>query len=67
MVWNIIDHAKFQADDVYLPNLAIKPFVQYGAGVQKRWGDRVTGFAEAMIRNGGRNGIALQFGFRISI
>ena len=67
MVWNIIDHAKFQADDVYLPNLAIKPFVQYGAGVQKRWGERVTGFMEAMIRNGGRNGIALQFGFRISI
>ncbi len=67
MVWNVIDHAKFQADDVYLPNLAIKPFVQYGAGVQKRWGERVTGFMEAMIRNGGRNGVALQFGFRISI
>ena len=67
MVWNIIDHAKFQADDVYLPNLAVKPFVQYGAGIQKRWGERVTGFFETMIRNGGRNGVALQFGLRISI
>lgn len=67
MVWNLIDKAKFQADDVYLPELSVKPFVQYGAGVQKRWGDRVTGFLEAMIRNGGRNGIALQFGFRIKI
>ena len=67
MVWNIIDHARFQANDVYLPDLSIKPFVQYGAGIQKRYGDRFTGFLEAMIRNGGRNGIALQFGLRISI
>ena len=67
MVWNIIDKSNFQANDVYLPSLAIKPFVQYGVGIQKRWGDRFTGFLEGMIRNGGRNGIALQFGFRISI
>ncbi len=67
VVWNIIDSAKFKANDVYLPDLAIKPFVQYGAGIQKRWGDRVTGFFETMIRNGGRNGVALQFGLRISI
>lgn len=67
MVWNIIDHARFQANDVYLPDLSVKPFVQYGAGIQKRYGDRFTGFLEAMIRNGGRNGIALQLGFRISL
>ncbi len=67
VVWNIIDSAKFQANEVYLPDLSIKPFVQYGAGVQKRWGDRVTGFFEAMLRNGGRNGVALLFGFRFSI
>ena len=67
MVWNIIDHARFQANDVYLPDLSVKPFVQYGVGVQKRYGDRFTGFLEAMIRNGGRNGIALQFGLRISL
>lgn len=67
MIWNIIDDTKFKANDVYLPELSIKPYVQYGAGVQKRWGDRVTGFLEAMIRSGGRNGIALVFGLRISI
>ena len=66
MVWNIIDDTKFRANDVYLPELSVKPFVQYGAGIQKRWGDRVTGFLEGMIRNGGRNGIALLFGIRIS-
>ena len=67
VVWNVIDHAKFQANDVYLPNISTEPFVQYGAGMQKRYGDRVTGFFETLIRNGGRNGIALLFGIRISI
>lgn len=67
MVWNVIDHAKFQANDVYLPNISVEPFVQYGAGVQKRWGERITGFFETMIRNGGREGVALMFGLRISI
>ncbi len=67
MVWNIIDDTKFMANDVYLPQLSVKPYVQYGAGIQKRWGERVTGFLEAMIRNGGRNGIAFQFGIRVSI
>ena len=67
MVWNVIDSTKFKADDIYLPNLSIKPFVQYGAGVQKRFGDRVTGFFETLLRNGGRNGVCLQFGLRMSI
>lgn len=66
MNWNIIDKTKFQADNVFLPNLSVKPFVQYGIGIQKRWGERLTGFAEAMLRNGGRNGVALQMGFRLS-
>ena len=67
VVWNIIDKTKFKANDVYLPDLSIDPFVQYGAGIQKRWGDRATGFFETMLRNGGRNGVALLFGIRISI
>lgn len=28
------------------------------------WGERFTGYGQAMVRNGGRNGIALSFGFR---
>ena len=67
VVWNLIDNAKFKANDVYLPNLSVRPFVQYGAGVQKRFGDRVTGFFETLIRNGSRDGVALQFGIRFSI
>lgn len=33
-------------------------------GVQRTWGERLTGFGQAMIRNGGRNGVAFTFGFR---
>lgn len=47
-----------------MPQIGIDPYVQYGIGLQKRIGDRFTGFCQAMIRNGGRNGIALSFGFK---
>ena len=36
-------------------------------GLQKRAGERFTGFGQTMVRNGGRNGIALSFGFRLAL
>ena len=65
--WNIIDKTKFKVNDIYLSDLSVKPYVKYGAGIQKRFGERLTGFFEAMIRNGGRNGVGLQLGLRFSI
>jgi outer membrane autotransporter protein len=67
MVWNIMDKTDFHANDVPLPEMSVKPYFQYGLGVQKRWGERFTGFGQFMIRNGGRNGIALSAGFRWAI
>lgn len=67
MIFNIMDVQKFQANDVQLPQMSISPYIEYGLGVQRRWGERFTGFGQAMLRGGGRNGIALQFGFRIAI
>ena len=64
MVWNIMDKTHFHANDVALPQMSVKPYFQYGVGIQKRWGERFTGFLQAMVRNGGRNGIALSAGFR---
>lgn len=64
MVWNIMDQTKFSANDVSLPDLSIKPYIQYGLGLQRRWGERFTGYGQALVNSGGRNGIALQFGFR---
>lgn len=67
MVWNLLDDTRFMANNVSLPDLSVKPYVQYGIGVQKRWGERFTGFVQTMIRNGGRNGVALTAGFRWAI
>jgi len=64
MVWNIMDQSKFFANDVALPSMSIAPYVEYGVGVQKQMGQRMTGFTQAMMTNGGRNGISLQAGFR---
>mgnify|MGYP006368145825 FL=1 len=62
-----MDQASFNIPDVTLPTLSIRPYVEYGIGVQKRWGDRFTGYGQAMIRNGGRNGVMLSVGFRWAI
>ena len=64
MVWNILNETKFTANDVRLPEMSIKPYVEYGIGLQKRWNDKRSGFLQAMLRNGGRNGVALSFGFK---
>ena len=65
-MWNIMDKTKFDAMETSLPQLSVKPYIQYGVGVQKRWGERSTGYAQAMFRNIGRNGVILSFGYRAS-
>ena len=64
MVWNLLDGTNVRADNVRLPEMSIKPYVEYGVGIQKRWQDKYTGYLQAMVRNGGRNGVALTAGFR---
>ncbi len=67
MVWNLLDKSKVSANDVRLPEMSIKPYIQYGVGIQKRFKDRYMAFGQAMIQNGGRNGISLTAGFRWAI
>ena len=64
MVWNIMDKTDFLAANTSIPDLSVRPYFEYGLGLQKRWGDRFTGFGQVMMRNGGRNGVSLGFGFR---
>ena len=64
MRWNIIDKTHFSMQDVTIPDMSIDPYVEYGIGVQRKWGERFTGYGQAMIRNGGRNGVMLSFGFK---
>ena len=63
-MWNIMDKTKFDAVETSLPQLSVKPYIQYGIGVQKRWGKRSTGYAQAMFRNIGRNGVIFSLGYR---
>lgn len=67
MVWNIMDSQRFYANEVPLPQMSVAPYVEYGVGVQRKWAEKFTGFAQTMLRGGGRNGVALQFGFRWAI
>lgn len=65
MVWNVfMGRNQVTASDVVLPKLSERAYVQYGVGVQKTWADKFTGFLQAMVRNGGRNGIVLSAGLR---
>ena len=64
MVWNVMDNSSATANGVKLPSMSMKPYVQYGVGVQKRMKDNFMAFGQAMIQNGGRNGISLTAGFR---
>ena len=65
MVWNVfMGRNQVKANDVVLPQLSERAYVQYGVGVQKTWADRFTGFLQAMVRNGGRNGVILSAGLR---
>lgn len=67
MVWNISDETKVKANEVNLPETSTKPYFEYGLGVQKSFGERFTGFGQAMFRGGGRNGVAFTLGTRWSL
>lgn len=64
MLWNIIDDTKVKANNVNLPETSVKPYFDYGLGLQKTVVERFTGFGQMMFRNGGRTGVAFTFGFR---
>ena len=64
VVMNAMDDANFKANDTALPKLTVKPYAKYGVGVKKSWGERFTGFLQAFVTSGGRDGIGFQGGFK---
>ena len=64
MVWNIMASQKVTANAVRLPEMSVDPYVQYGLGIQKRIKDKFVAFGQALVSNGGRNGVSLTFGLR---
>lgn len=63
-VRNLMNESNFSANDVSVGDISVKPYVQYGIGVQKTDGEKYSGYVQATIRNGGRNGIVLSLGLR---
>ena len=64
MVWNLLNETHTEANGVKLPEMHTKPYVEYGVGLQRTWADKFSAYGQAMLRHGGRNGVALTFGFR---
>jgi outer membrane autotransporter protein len=67
MVWNILDKSRVTADSVRLPEASVKPYFQYGVGLQKHFNDDFMAFGQVMVQNGGRNGVSLTAGLRWTI
>lgn len=67
VVWNQLLDSETTANGKKLPKTEIKPYVQYGVGLQKKVKDNFTAYGQAMVQNGGRNGISLTAGLRWAI
>lgn len=63
-VWTLGDKTDFSAGGIELPDMSVRPYAEYGAGLQRRWNKNLTGFAQVMFRSGGREGVALGAGLR---
>ena len=66
-VWNALNKSHITANGVRMPEMSMKPYIEYGVGVQRNWDEKYTAFGQAMVRNGGRNGVALTLGFRCAL
>lgn len=62
--FNICDDADYKVGVVDLPDARVKSYIEYGLGMQKRWGDRFTGYGQFLGRGIGRNGVGLNLGMR---
>ncbi len=64
MNWDIMNDSEYTADMTLLPELSLKPYVQYGLGMQKMIGDSFMPYGEVLLQHGGRNGVSGHLGFK---
>ncbi|MCQ2914124.1 MAG: hypothetical protein MJ247_02910 [Alphaproteobacteria bacterium] len=62
-VFSITDKAKFYAQNKSLPEMSVRPYTQYGLGIQNKRDEKYTGYFQVVGRNGGRKGVAFSLGF----
>ncbi len=61
--WPIMAKTVANVNNIDLPDVGLRSYVEYGVGLRKNFGERFTGQAEAVMRNGGRTGVSLQGAF----
>ncbi|MCR5260787.1 MAG: hypothetical protein K6C94_03005 [Candidatus Gastranaerophilales bacterium] len=64
---NLGDKTHFKISNSSIPDTYVKSYIEYGLGMQKRWGDKFTGFGQFLARNGGRNGVGVNLGLRWAV
>lgn len=71
-VWNVVTGGEVRANNVVLPDLSVKPYIEYGFGFEKDWSQEewnpvdLTTFAQIVRRDGGREGWAGTAGIKWS-
>lgn len=64
MNFNIPINGEVTTNNVVLPSASVKPYVEYGGGIQKTLEGDYSTFIQALVRNGGRNGLSILAGFK---
>ena len=68
LVFNIMGGVDGRAGNVTLDDVRMKhPYVEYGLGVIKSFKERLAGYVQFTIRNGGRTGIGFMGGFQYKL
>ena len=67
MVWNLFNQTDLRADGIKLPDMYIKPYVEYGLGIQRGMTHDFTCYLQSLVRTGGRNGVAFTGGLHWAI
>lgn len=64
IVWNLFDKAEYSADSYELPIIRIEPYVKYGGGVEKTWGEHFSAYGKLYGMSIGRKGMGFQVGMK---
>ncbi len=63
-VWDIGERGQTAVDGVKLPSMYVKPYEQYGLGIQGHINNQIMVYGQSMIEDGGRDGVLVTGGFR---
>lgn len=64
MVWNFMNNTKFKAQHTNIPEMSVKPYTQYGFGLQKIWNEKISGYGQLDFFGGSRHGFELTAGIK---